>query len=361
MKASTISFLFFVCLAAVQQSDAQQLTCVETLNQARQSFADGRLYGIPALLKSCLDNGFNKTERIQAYWILTRTYLFIDDPISAEESYLKLLRLDPEFEVDEESDPIEMAYLSKKFTTTPIFVLFGKVGFNSTRPEVIQNFGADNTIFSNESYTGEFSYQVGFGVEMNISNHWSLAMETDLVGRRYTYQNTIFQFDDQTFQENQLNLEVPIYVRYRMQYGKVFPFVYAGYTQHFLLNAEAEISLIDRASNNESLSEFPVTGPSEDLNDLRRSTNRSIIFGLGARYRLKYDYIFVDLRYQVGLTNIIDIDNQYANDRLLYTYGYVDDDKRLNTVSFSVGYVKPLYKPRKIQKRKFWLFKNWFQ
>ena len=36
---------------------------------------------------------------------------------------------------------------------------------------------------------------------------------------------------------------------------------------------------------------------------------------------------------------------------LRFRYGSVEDDFRLNSLSFSVGYVRPLYKPRKIVKK----------
>ena len=111
-----IAFLLLPLVAKGQNS-----SCQEVLQQARESFDAGNFYEIPAKLKPCLDRGFNRSQRIQAYYLLTRTYLMIDDPISAENSYLELLRLDPEYDIDEDQDPIDIVYLSRKFTTTPIF------------------------------------------------------------------------------------------------------------------------------------------------------------------------------------------------------------------------------------------------
>ncbi|MEM6523536.1 MAG: outer membrane beta-barrel protein [Bacteroidota bacterium] len=341
----TIMLLF----ALFGKSRGQQSGCLETLAKAQESFDAGRLYGISSLLKPCLDNGFNKSQRIQAYWLLTRTYLFIDDPISAEDSYLKLLRLDPEYKIDVENDPIDMVYLSKKFKTTPIFVLFGKLGFNTTGTSVIQNFGTDNTDLTAESYSNDIGFQIGGGVEWNVSDTWSVGVGVDLVSRGYTYTNSIFEFDDQQFIEDQTSFDIPIYVKYRRKINKFIPYVYAGFTQHLMFSADAEVSLTDRASgSNENLSAFPVTGPSENLDDVRQTSNQSIIFGLGSTYRIKYNYIFLDVRYLYGLNNIVDVDNQYSNNRLLYTYAFVDDDKRLNSLAVNVGFMLPLYKPRKI-------------
>ena len=340
---------------------AQQVNCVETLNRARQNFADGHLYGIPAVLKPCIDNGFNKNQKIQAYWLLTRTYLIIDDPISAEDSYLKLLKLDPEYKVDQEKDPIEMVYLSEKFTTTPIFVLFVKAGFNFTWASVIHNYGVDNTNLSNEAYRGEAGFQLGGGAEWNITDHLSLGLEVNLANRRYGYSNNLFEVDDLDFLETQTSVNIPLFLKYRVTYDKFQPFLYIGQTQHVLVSASAEVSLTDRAtSGEENLTEFPVTGPREDLDDLRDLFTRSLIGGIGFNYRVGYNYLVMDIRYQLGMENIIDINNQFSDPDLLYRYGFVDDDKKLNTLAVSVGFVKPLYKPRKIKRRKKNFFKRIF-
>ncbi len=343
--------LLVIALLIVPKSMAQQVNCTETLNSARENFAQGRLYGIPALLKPCIDNGFNKNQKIQAYWLLTRTYLYIDDPISAEDSYLKLLKLDPEYKVDQEKDPIEMVYLDQKFTTTPIFVLFVNAGFNVTWASVIHDYGVGNTRLSDQNYQGEVGFQFGAGTEWNISDHWSLGMEINLANRRYTYTNNLFDVDNLAFSETQLNLDVPIFLKYRVTYDKIQPFIYFGYAQHILLRSDAEVSLTDRATTgDENLTEFPVTGPRENLDELRERLTRSLVGGIGFNYRFGYNYLRFDARYQLGLENIIDINNQYADEDLLYRYGFVDDDKKLNALAVSIGFVKPLYKPRKIRK-----------
>ncbi|MEM9859007.1 MAG: porin family protein [Bacteroidota bacterium] len=330
---------------------AQQGDCGTVLLSAQENFDAGRLYGIPSLLKPCLDDGFSKDQRIRAYWLLTRTYLFIDDPISAEDSYLKLLKLDPEYKIDPENDPIDMVYLSRKFTTRPIFVLFGKLGFNLTNASVIQNFGVDNTPSTNESYSNRAGFQLGGGVEWNISDNWSVGLGADFVSRGYSYDNVLFEFDNQMFTENRISIDIPTYIKYRKKINKFVPYAYVGYTQHILVSSDGDLSLTDRASgNSENLSEFPVTGPSENLKQARQTFNRSLIFGIGSTYRVKYNYLFLDIRYLYGLNNIVAIDNQYENERLLYTYAFVDDDKRLNSLAINMGFMLPLYKPRKIVK-----------
>jgi hypothetical protein len=53
-----------------------------------------------------------------------------------------------------------------------------------------------------------------------------------------------------------------------------------------------------------------------------------------------------------GLSNIVNIQKNYYDtngnmDPILSKYGYVSDFFRLDNLSFSIGFTKPLYNPRK--------------
>lgn len=363
MRVIGCLYLALTIALPFQKVFAQSSTCSEVLVDARSSFEAGHLYSIPAMLKPCLDNGFDKGQKIQAYWLLARTYLLIDDPISAEDSYLKLLRLDPEYNIDEDLDPIDLVYLSNKFTTTPIFVLFAKVGTNFISPQVIHNFGMDNTQLLNEEYTSLTGFHVSAGGEYNASDKFSFGLEFMFSQSRYNYSNTFFNNDFQTLDEQLTFFNIPVYVKYRLKFNKIRPYLYAGYSSDFLLSSTGSAELLDRVSSvspGEEVAEFPVTGPDISLTQQRRFYNSSIFAGIGANYRIGYNYIFIDARYAFGLSNIVDIQNQYSNAEFLYKYAFVDNYKRLNTLSISIGFVKPLYKPRKKSERKAKFIKELF-
>lgn len=341
--------IFVVSISSITITSAQ--SCAEILNGARESFNAGHFYTIPALLKPCLDHGFNRDQKIEAYWLLTRTYLFIDDPISAEESYLKLLRQDYEYDIDEENDPIEIVYLSKKFTTTPIFMLHAKGGVNLSSIDMINNYGVDNTPVSAETYSTSYGFHIGGGGEVNINSKFSFGVEMNFHTRSYAYNNVLFHSDKQSFKERQSGLDFPFFLKYRWELNKLRPYFYGGIGFSYLLRAQATLKLIDRiSSGSENLSEVPVTGPELDIKQQRNVYNKFVHAGIGFNYRIGYNYIMVDFRYMAGLSNIVSIQQQYGNKALLYNYAYVDDDKRLNNVAISIGFVKPLYKPRKIKK-----------
>lgn len=361
-KVLRVLFLALLVVCSGELCFAQRASCTDILNEARESYDAGHLYEIPARLKPCLDNGFNKSQKIQAYWLLTRTYLLIDDPISAEDSYLKLLRLDPEYNIDEENDPVDVVYLSKKFTTTPIFVVFGKIGTNFSNISEIHNFGTDNTEFTNEVYSSSVGINLGGGIEWNINDKLSLGLEIMYSTRSYSYTNSFFNNDQLNFKENITVASVPLYLKYRLKYNKFRPYVYGGFSNDLIVSSKGSLELRDKLSSNvgEEAAEFAVTGPDIDMSAQRNFYNYSAFAGLGTNYRIDYNYIFIDFRYALGFTNIVDIENQYANNELVYKYGYVDDYKRLNGFFVSVGFVKPLYKPRKKTKGNKGIFNKLF-
>lgn len=361
-----------LCFAFQLQSIGQG-ACTETLGQAQDEFEEGHLYTIPSILKDCLDKGFTRQERIQAYWLLTRTYLVIDDPISAENSYMELLKLDPEYKIDEENDPIEIVYLSKKYKTTPIFdfTLF-KAGVNYSKPVIIHSYSLSG-LNAQENYSSGWRYQMGPAAAFNINDNFSLNLEAFFSLKSYSSITPLFPddslkyVDELTYNEKQTWIDIPLYVRYQRTYGKWSPYIYGGYSFNFLLVAKATATLVNVEPNGKNSTEVN----NKNIYDQRQKFNTSWLAGVGTRYRIGYKYISLEARYTVGLTNFLKDSNQYPsyrddeinanvyNTEFQYDISRVDSDSRMNSISIMIGYVWPLYKPRKIEK-KYQLLKNLF-
>lgn len=352
MKTRLNLLIALVCLTGMAWG---QVSCGETLNQAQNRFDNGDFYSIPAMLKPCLDNGFSDQQKVEAYWLLTQTYLFLDDPISAEDSYLKLLKKDPLFEVNKDLDPVDVVYLSEKFTTRPRFVLSTHFGLNLTMIDVIHPYSL-TAVEGIDEYSAKVGIQGGVSVEYIISDNLSAGFELNVMQRQYQFSKSLFSVDFQEFSETQTILDLPLIVRYRFDAGKFTPFIYGGISGHYLLGATGEAVLYDRIRSFQSgaedgFSEFQVDGPAVDLSDQRQSLTYSFVAGAGVLIPLKYNFIKLDLRIMQGMKNIVNEDNHYGNNELIFRYAYIDDFKRLNNVLINVGFVKPLYKPRRIKRK----------
>jgi hypothetical protein len=111
----------------------------------------------------------------------------------------------------------------------------------------------------------------------------------------------------------------------------------------------------------------PEESPQLSLLYKRNRTNQSVFVGGGLKVKIGLDYLFFDVRYSMGLKNVVSEKNLYADysdssNEYMYSvnhitsmdpstrYMHVDDFFRLDNLSFSIGFLRPLYKPRELKK-----------
>lgn len=334
------------------QSHAQntRMDCEQTLSMASEEFNAGRFYGIPAMLKPCIDRGFGREQRQRAYLLLAQTYLILDDPISAENSYLEILKANPEFEADTALHPIDLVYLSKKFTADPIFSVFGKLGGNTSPVRVIHTINPWGSPVSN-IYKLRLGIQFCAGLDWNITRELALTGEFNVLTASYNKIQTRANQDELQYIGNQLWLITPLSIRYSDTKGRVRPYGYAGFSMQWLLSERGRVTSIKTDIINDGIPQSNTReSPALTLTGYRNKLNQSFFIGGGARYKIGLDYVFADLRYGFGLSNIVIPPSTYGSQTPMDEFGHVDDYFRIDNLAFSVGYVHPLYKPRKLKK-----------
>ena len=327
---------------------AQSNSCEEQLNAATAEFEAGRFYGIPSMLKPCIDKGFTREQRQRAFLLLTQAYLLLDDPIGADNSYLEVLRANPEFLADTARDQIDVVYLSKRFTAAPMFSLFGRVGGNFAPIRVIQKINSSGGPSKND-YKLRIGYQAGVGVEWHISERIAVTGEVNYAFTSYKKNQLKWNNDLEEFIDKQNWVCIPLAAKYTiLTAGKVRPYVFAGYSFNLLFSDKAQIHISkrdDEVTLDESL-------PESSYNAYRRKANTSFFIGGGTKYKVGLDFVFAEMRYNFGLTNVVVPPTTYGNDSPATEAGHVDDYFRVDNFSISVGYVRPLYKPRKVNRVK---------
>jgi len=341
-----------------------QNDCGETLNHARDVFEAGHIEQIPSILHECLDK-FTIEQKIEAYRLLTITYLYLNDPIGAENSFLALLGVDPEFRVSA-NDPVELEYLSKQYISTPIISYSGKIGANLST-ETILNYNRLDSDFSPSP-----RYKTGVGVvmqgalELHFNKVVGLNAELELSTRSYTRESELFEGnpEQQNLLQNRFVMHgsLPIYLKFTYPGEIYFPYVYAGYSPSFtLLSTSKETREANTREGGKE--ERPALDNSNSTTDF----SHSLVFGIGLKRRIKYRYVLVDLRYRLGMTNMNNQQNQYDfsnadTKEKVFNYSSLDDDLRWNGIELTVGYVWPQYKPRKKNSVTLQtVFKGWFK
>ncbi|MEO1255582.1 MAG: outer membrane beta-barrel protein, partial [Bacteroidota bacterium] len=201
---------------------------------------------------------------------------------------------------------------------------------------------------------------IGFWGEALAERHFSKGVElaAGLQYRNLTYEveGEVIETDLIYVAKNVSNMiRIPLLVRYSLNYDeKDEDGNRVGFLPYFFLGASYDLMLKAKYLDTRRTGGTAYTLPdgSDDLSSSNQvaSTNVSIMAGVGARFRIgraKVDFFSLELRYDNSLLNYINPDNRWINEDLNFGIGHVEDDLTLNTVSFSVGYTKSLYIPRK--------------
>lgn len=340
----------------------QTMDCEQTIAHATDEFNAGHFYSIPAILNECLKK-FSRNQRQRAFLLLTQTYLLLDDPIGAQKSFLEILWANPEFIADEQLHAIDIVYLSKRFTATPKFSWFVRAGSNVSPVRLILDNDAAADV---ENYILRPGYQVGLGGEYSYDDNLKIRAEVDYLNTSYR-SNAIYIFgqnkDTKDFIDRQSGLSIPLYVSYADNIGTYRPYGYAGYALSLLLNDRGLITLKNVDGTGDERVSVEDQSPDLNLLDKRNKINHSLIFGGGVKYKVGLDFIFAELRYSVGLKNMVNPERSNSNYSFdpttkewvdsftpLSAYRHVDDYFRLDNLSISFGFIRPLYKPREVKR-----------
>jgi hypothetical protein len=336
---------------------AQEVTCEQVLNQATDEFNAGRFYGVPGMLANCIRDGFTREQRQRAYLLLTQVYLLLDDPIAAENSYLEVLRANPEFITDPAVDPIDVVYLSKKFTASPVFTFYGRAGSNvSINRVVYEILPSSSPVPIETKYVIKPGIQVMGGIDWNYSEH--LAISAEIGWNTTTYKRerfNIFGRDRHEFIERSHWFQVPVMVKYsfdrfyKSRVRKFLPQAFAGVSIGYLFADKGELQVFNNNLGDNGLNTIIASSPSLDFLPYRNRINTSFIIGGAAKYKWKLDYLFAEIRYGFGLKNRVSNTTTFTG-RPMQEYGHVDDYFRMDNLSISVGFIHPIYKPRKLKK-----------
>ena len=347
-----ILLLMAVVLSGVSFAARGQSTCAQTLRLAQSIYEQGRLHELPQLLEHCLrDNGFNDEEKVNAYKLLTLTYIYLEEPVKADEMMLSLLRTDTEFKVNDAVDPAEFVALYKTFRTHPVYRIGGKLGATASQPSVISaDYVDDGTTPSRSS----------FGFAGSISGEIPLTRSL----RKFTL-NPEISFQLLSFKsvnenggkpgadtarvtsaiERQAWISLPVSLQYNL-YERPLMHYYmsAGISVDYLLSASKRIASAREGSS--GIDENTIS-----INDQRQHVNAGALISAGFKRKIGKGYLIVELRYKMGLLPLSDKSATYKNPVLVFDYKYVDGINKLNTLSLSAGYVMNRYNPKKLRTR----------
>ncbi len=338
----TLLFLFLsICSYAQLTSGAQ------TLRLARATYEQGRLHEIPSILESFLPK-FNRQEKVEAYKLLTLSYIYLEEPEKADDAMLKLLQTDHYFEINLKDDPAEFIALYRTFRTVPIYRIGAKLGANATQPNVKSYLPSND---GTSKYDFGIGFQGGIVGEYPLAKNLVLSAELNLQLKSFNYENKVSKTDlsngetleyTTTGKEKQTWLSIPISIQYAfLKKSKLNPYIALGVSADYLTKATSTFSRskTDRSSYEEQ---------SENITFQRNQFNISALASAGIKIKVPNGFAVAEARYMYGLATITNSENIYdLYTKSIPTDGYVDALFSINSVSFTIGYVYNVFNPKK--------------
>jgi hypothetical protein len=352
-------FIPLLVLIALSGSVSSQEGCSFILEEAQEMFDAGLIESVPDKLAGCLESGLRAEEKIQAYKLVILSYLYDDNFEEADATMLRFLSDFPSYE-PVATDPMEFLKLKETYDTRPVLLMGASFGINFSFPFVPDAARMGTTDFV--KHPGEYSpggpginisfrldkrigpalYLSGGFLSMSNRYEYKLEAESDHVG----FTGDITDFSIIGYRETQNRMALPVGLSYVFAEGDFKPFVAAGISPGMLIAATANGTR--DYSTTGTFRYNPVSVVNEDVLPARKIFFMMIYAGAGFSYKLGPGELFLDTRYYLNFQNQVRANNRFDG-RMAFDILYVSDNFSLNSLAFTVGYLFPVFNPKKIQ------------
>ncbi|HEU5147925.1 MAG TPA: porin family protein [Chryseosolibacter sp.] len=348
-----VLLLMAVVMSAGMHVAHGQSTCAQTLRLAQSIYEQGRLHELPQLLDHCLsENGFNEEEKVSAYKLLTLTYIYLEEPVKADEMMLALLRTDTEFKVNDAVDPAEFVALYKTFRTYPIYRIGAKLGAIATAPSVVSADYADD---GTNDGTHSFGFSGSVTAEIPLTGSFrNFTLQPEIAFQMVSFEG-VNRWDENNGRgdtarvtpatETQSWISIPVSLQYNLfDTEKSHYYISAGISADYLLSASKRITSNIETNSGVDENSFSVKAQ-------RNAFNAGALLSAGLKRKIGKGFLIAEIRYKLGLLPLSERADTYEHSILVFDYKYVDGIYKLNSLSLSVGYVINRYNPKKLSSR----------
>jgi hypothetical protein len=323
---------------------SSQDTCRETLERAETLFDQGIIEKIPDLLEDCINNGFGKQDRIRARRLIILAHLFDNNFDEAETAMTDFLRDVPGYQ-PQANDPAEFSALFSSFRTFPFLSIGAFIGANLSQATMLESYGPYNI---NES--GNFSittpqYQIGAGASIFLSNRWELNLESIYTRTNFAYNNLQYGFAQIENEETHQRLDFPITFTFNFPGNRWTPFLRLGASYGLIISASGDYKRSH--INTGSLVFDPLEIRGVDISNQRSTNSLNAIVGSGVKYRIPRGFLIFDLRYNYGLSDLVNNENRWDQETV-FSYYHTDSDFQLDYFTFSIGFQYSFFKSKKL-------------
>ena len=330
----------------IKYSSAQS-NCVKILEAAEKEFEEGAIEDIPEKLSGCMESGFTRAQKIEAYKLIIMSYLFDDSQYEAETTMLEFLRKYPEYQIMP-NDPVEFVYLFESYRTASVLSLTVFLGPTFSNPAIHESFSAFDQANIHSKNITKSGINFGFGISREIAKNVKINLDAFYVTHNYRFmEESVTELDDDAIVSSKVNFDeslkrfsFPFTFSYEFRAGNLNYFVKAGASVDLLTDAKASVERINQYTSSN------VTANDIDLTNYRTKLTYSLVLGAGTKIKVPRGFIVLDARYNKGLKKLCDY-GSISRQMLTPSYYYIDDVFSLDYVSVNIGYVYSIYQSKK--------------
>ena len=354
----TILIIGTLATLCIGQCIGQARNCDQILQSARDLYQNGKIEQVnESMFVECFKNSDLTTQyQVEAYKHIILSNIYRNQPGQAKEYAKRLLRIDPDYRLDAESEPEEYVLLFRTLRRYPIYSLGINAGANVSYVDAFHNFSVDidSRTDSYKNFT-QVGIQVGAALSYNLTRDLQLLTGINYQNIRFKIENDgdnrLFDYTDLVYDEQLTFLTLPLSIEVdfgnnekylydlKAEKKKIYGFFNLGAEVRYLFNAQANLV---RSDSLRSDIEFN----NESVKDKREQITFAAFAGAGLKYKIEGGFLKLEARATYGLNNITDSKQRYSSPKFIYQGGYLDNNFRLHAVSLSVGYCRSFYNPK---------------
>lgn len=351
-KYSIFIFILFCRIISFGQNngslDKTESSTENALSKAQVEFDKGHYLSIRPILDKQFDF-FVKREKVDAFQLMGRTHIELDEADSARKSIFKILELDPLYTPPDDVVQEDFIRYYKEIDVRPLFTFSFQAGVNTVFIQE-QDF---SPIFQGEDYdekaTGKTGWQMALLANYFVSK--KVSIESGLGYNIYNYSKS-YQFAEQfsTFFEETLNyFSIPLKVKWHEQFNNspVSFSLFTGPDFWFLNNSASSIALKDQDNvvNNENIifnkNAYQNSSYLQDidLEKVREKVLPAWVFGVGFAWIQKRSELAIQFEYVHSFKNVNKTEGlTLPEDDLGFYYYHSDSGFKINPLKFSLSY-----------------------
>ncbi len=329
---------FLLCVVSI--AAFAQESCSDQLRLAQRRYENGLLEDIPNLLNGCLNKGFTREEKSNAYKLLIQSYIFSNNMAMADEVMLRFLRDFPKYSISP-TDHKEFIDLYNTYRTEPIMKIEAKLGMNYSLPWVNEYYRVESLNDNSPSYSS------GIGVfgEVNYLNNLfddfdgSFGFSFSYISLDYV--NEPFSFTTVSAKYSKFYVGLPLALRYNINLIGIDFFAKGGFEPSYLLSSSVVFSreIVGAAD--------PIVG-TENITAFQKRFDLRPILSAGANFNIGNAQLMITAGFKFGTFFPTDANKRYLNEELYQKYYFISDDFLVHQAYLSLSYIFSIYNPKKI-------------